>query len=413
MPMYAQGWTKSFPPPRLLQGFFSWHGGGQHTHEWQVTCVTLEDRDGLEPGRLVHSHCGKYLWLQGASDDEVLSALSSLRPHAIVDLSSYTVLSRPQVVAAAPACFKVNAVNYPSTMGGVFEDLLLTDRVSSPPEANHMYGEKLFVMPSTGFPAFFADGAAELVPMCMRVSLMRDCSSATNRDDTATCGCPDGDPSLAALLSTPPPPPSSYTSLLLNFTRSPSSSPLDKSSFIFVALTSLRASLLASRQFDGTDLFQLAEGYLRNTAQECAQTDRGAACLQPLMGVIEEFMKGDPVNEWSQFASQASLPESSSSAPLSSITAPLRSIETALRFIRCNLTRESDASRRDAFMSPRFERAFACVHLFMSAQLHNPPPPPPSPPPAGASTLFCTARCSCRPHHPTHQPFSREISCGG
>jgi hypothetical protein len=311
------------------------------------------------------------VWLEGASDDEVLSSLSSLQPHAIIDLSSYTVLSRPQVVAAAPACFKVNAVNYPSTMGGVFEDLLLTDPVSSPPEANHMYGEKLLMMPSTGFPAFFADGAAELVPMCMRVSLMRDCGSATNRDDAAMCGSVHGDQSLAALLSTPPPPPSSYTSLLLNFTRSPSSSSLDKASFILVALTSLRASLLATRQFDGADLFQLAEGHLRNTAQECALADRGDACLQPLMGVVEEFMKADPVNEWPQFASESSTPESSSSTPLPSITTPLRSIETALWFIRCNLTRESSASRRDAFMSPRFHPSRICMFLsFMLTQLH-------------------------------------------
>jgi hypothetical protein len=66
--LYAQGWTKAFPPPRLLQGFFSWHGSrhnnsnnnNSNSNEWDITCLTLEDRDGLEPARLVHSHCARH-----------------------------------------------------------------------------------------------------------------------------------------------------------------------------------------------------------------------------------------------------------------------------------------------------------------------------------------------------------------
>jgi hypothetical protein len=194
--------------------------------------------------------------MQGASDADVLSTLLSLQPHAIIDLSSYTVLSRPHVVSAAAACFKVNAVNYPSTMGGVFEDLLLTDRVSSPPDANHFYGEKLLLMPGSGFPAFFADGAAELVPMGMRLSLMRVCSSHSHSENISLCSSLLGDPDLSSLLSPPTPPPSCLSSLL-HLIRNRVSSPLDKAAYIFSALTSLRASLLATRQFNGTDLFQV------------------------------------------------------------------------------------------------------------------------------------------------------------
>jgi hypothetical protein len=357
--LYAQGWTKAFPPPRLLQGFFSWHGGGgssSSSAEWEITCVTLEDRDGLEPGRMVHSHCGKYLWLQGAGDDEVLNVVASLRPHAIVDLSSYTVLARPHVVSAAPACFKVNAVNYPSTMGGVFEDLLLTDRVASPPDANHVYGEKLFVMPSSGFPAFFADGAAELVPMLMRLSLMRDCGSSPNSENIKLCSSHLGDPHVPPLLSTPSPPPSTYIPLLLDFTRSGMSAPHDKASFIFVALTSLRASLLATRQFNGTDLFQLAEGYIRHLAEECAGGGGGDACLHQLMSVVGEFMEADPANEWPKHIFELSLRAGASSltsaAPAPSAR-PLHLIETALRLLRCNISREADINDHARFMSPR------------------------------------------------------------
>jgi hypothetical protein len=362
--LYAQGWTKSFPPPRLLQGFFSWHSsssGARGGSDWNITCLTLEDRDGLEPGRLVHSHCGSYVWLQGASDEDVLAVLTSLQPHAIVDLSSYTVLSRPHVVAAAPACFKVNAVNYPSTMGGVFEDLLLTDRVSSPPEASAMYGEKLLMMPGSGFPAFFADGAGELVPMFMRMSLMRHCNDGSRRDDPHFCSSADGDAAIAALLSSPPPPPSSFISLLLNFTRSPSSSVLDKSAFIFASLTSLRAALLATRQFNGTDLFHLAEGRMRLLAHECALPGSSGACLEELMGVVGGFLGSDAVNQWSQsiFSAQSLSSSSSSSTPppppppSSASASPLHVVESALKLLRCNLSREAHLDHKTKFMNPR------------------------------------------------------------
>jgi hypothetical protein len=203
----------------------------------------------------------RYVWMQGASDADVLSALLALQPHAIIDLSSYTVLSRPHVVSAAAACFKINAVNYPSTMGGVFEDLLLTDPVSSPPDTNHLYGEKLLLMPGSGFPAFFADGASEVVPMAMRLGLMRDCSNDQHGENISLCSSRLGDPDLSSLLSPPPLPssslPPSCLSTLLLLIRNDASSPLDKAAYIFASLTSLRASLLATRQFNGTDLFQV------------------------------------------------------------------------------------------------------------------------------------------------------------
>jgi hypothetical protein len=296
------------------------------------------------------------VWLPSASDTDVLDALSSLQPHVIVDLSSYTVLSRPNVVASAPACFKVNAVNYPSTMGGIFEDLLLTDRVSSPPEANLFYGEKLLVMPGSGFPAFFADGAGELVPMCMRMSLMRDCSSGISRDNSRLCSSADGDSSLASLVATPPPSAATFPTLLLNFIRSPSSSPLDKAAFLFISLTSLRASLLATRQFNGTDLFHLSEGYLRELAQDCALADRGRACLKEFMAIVGEFMEGDTSNTWPRpmFDMQFLNPQRSPPPPPSSDTAtPLHAIEIALHLLRCNLSREADANHAANFISPR------------------------------------------------------------
>ncbi len=121
----------------------------------------------------------------------------------------------------------------------------------------------------------------ELVPMCMRISLMRNCSdmqinfsthgigsfenNATKNlvynNDIKLCSAVSGDPALSALLSfTSSHSNTSFPSLLRDFVASPASSSLDKSSLLFSMLTSLRASILATLRFEGTDLFHLAEG---------------------------------------------------------------------------------------------------------------------------------------------------------
>jgi predicted O-linked N-acetylglucosamine transferase (SPINDLY family) len=43
----------------------------------------------------------------------------------------------------------VNFLGYPSTMGGDFTDLIVTDRVSSPPALRHAYSEHMLLMPHT------------------------------------------------------------------------------------------------------------------------------------------------------------------------------------------------------------------------------------------------------------------------
>lgn len=70
------------------------------------------------------------------------------------------------MVSKSLILFQVNAIGYPGSLGASFVDVIVTDRVTSPPEAITAYTERMVFMPNAylvnGLKASFPD----VVPMC-------------------------------------------------------------------------------------------------------------------------------------------------------------------------------------------------------------------------------------------------------
>jgi len=62
--------------------------------------------------------------------------------HVLVDMSGYTKGAQTEIFALRPAPIQVSWLGCPSTSGTTFMDYLITDKICSPPELQHLYTEK-------------------------------------------------------------------------------------------------------------------------------------------------------------------------------------------------------------------------------------------------------------------------------
>eukprot|EP01135_Chromosphaera_perkinsii_P004858 Nk52_evm4s301 gene=Nk52_evmTU4s301 len=71
--------------------------------------------------------------------------------HVLINLNGYTKGSRNEIFALKPAPIQIMWLGYPGTSGASYMDYIVTDKMTSPKEYDHMYSETFIYMPDTFF----------------------------------------------------------------------------------------------------------------------------------------------------------------------------------------------------------------------------------------------------------------------
>jgi protein O-GlcNAc transferase len=81
------------------------------------------------------------------SDHEVAQLMKQAEIDIAVDLTGYTMHSRPRILALRPAPVQVAYLGFPGTMGAAHIDYLLADRIVIPQEHHAFYRESIVTLP--------------------------------------------------------------------------------------------------------------------------------------------------------------------------------------------------------------------------------------------------------------------------
>eukprot|EP00735_Rhodelphis_limneticus_P001885 TRINITY_DN12598_c0_g1::TRINITY_DN12598_c0_g1_i1::g.2715::m.2715 TRINITY_DN12598_c0_g1::TRINITY_DN12598_c0_g1_i1::g.2715 ORF type:complete len:444 (+),score=95.73,sp/Q9M8Y0/SEC_ARATH/34.52/1e-64,Glyco_transf_41/PF13844.1/3.6e-38,Glyco_transf_41/PF13844.1/1.7e-32 TRINITY_DN12598_c0_g1_i1:3-1334(+) len=128
------------PVGHLMRGVLRLHD----RKKFKVYCYILLSRpsDGD-----VTNHCDVRVDMTGWTPQQMATRMTSDRLDVAVDLNGFTHGGRPELFARRVAPIQVQYMGYLGTMGMDTMDYVLTDRVTSPPEAQSHYAEKLMYTP--------------------------------------------------------------------------------------------------------------------------------------------------------------------------------------------------------------------------------------------------------------------------
>ena len=130
---------------RCLQSMF-----GMHDRErFKVHCMPMSGDDKSPERAKIRDGCDE--WIEGANftGADVADTLSNMRPHILVDTTGYTMKQRTEVLALEAAPIVVSFHGFPGTMAATFVHYLTADRLTTPPEHQGYYTEKLVILPNT------------------------------------------------------------------------------------------------------------------------------------------------------------------------------------------------------------------------------------------------------------------------
>ena len=146
-------------PRRIRLGYlssdFRYHAVAQMTRglyrlhdreRFEVRAYSLGPDDGSEFRRGIAADCDAFVDLRGATDTDAARRIRADGVDILVDLAGFTRGGRPGIPARRPAPIQVSWL-YPASMGGVFQDYLISDEVVTPIEHHERFGEQLVLMP--------------------------------------------------------------------------------------------------------------------------------------------------------------------------------------------------------------------------------------------------------------------------
>jgi len=144
---------------QLRIGYLSW-GFHQHaTSYWAAQLFELHDRaryavyaydygpdDGSEIRARIRKGADRFVHAEAESPLDTARRIYADQVDVLVDLTGYTLGSRPQIIALKPAPVQVNWF-YPGTMGTDLMDYFIADPFVVPPGAERFFAEKISRLP--------------------------------------------------------------------------------------------------------------------------------------------------------------------------------------------------------------------------------------------------------------------------
>jgi predicted O-linked N-acetylglucosamine transferase (SPINDLY family) len=168
---FAAGQRPRQPPPRLHNGkiriayvsadLFN-HAVGNalapvlEAHDrarFEVWGVSIAQRPVDDVHRRLRAAMDGFVDASSMSDAGVAARINELGVDIAIDLSGYTMKSRPAIFARRAAPVQVSWLGYPGTMALEAMDYLIADAVTVPPEHERHYSEKIIRLPGSLFPA--------------------------------------------------------------------------------------------------------------------------------------------------------------------------------------------------------------------------------------------------------------------
>jgi len=106
------------------------------------------DKDD-EMRKRVSSAFFKFIDVRDKSDQEIATLSRELEIDIAVDLKGYTQAARPSIFVLGCAPIQVNYIGYPGTMGSIFYDFIIADKIVVPHDEQTNYSEKLVYIPNS------------------------------------------------------------------------------------------------------------------------------------------------------------------------------------------------------------------------------------------------------------------------
>uniref|UniRef100_A0A7S4ULL8 protein O-GlcNAc transferase n=1 Tax=Guillardia theta TaxID=55529 RepID=A0A7S4ULL8_GUITH len=139
---------KQHPVAHLVLSMFLLHD----LLSFEVFCFALSPSDSSEIRLQVERGAQHFIDLTPALSKSLVAAAEEVnrhKPHILINLNGYTNGGRLEMYALRPAPIQVHGIGYPGTLGATYVGHMITDRISSPPEAVEGYTEHLVLMPNS------------------------------------------------------------------------------------------------------------------------------------------------------------------------------------------------------------------------------------------------------------------------
>lgn len=121
-----------------------------HDHErFEVFVYSQGKNDGSEYRRRIERASDHFIDVSGVTTAQTAERIAADGIDILVDRAGYTSDARPEVFALRPAPIQVNYIGFPGTLGADYIDYLITDRVVTPPGAEHWLTEHPVYLPNS------------------------------------------------------------------------------------------------------------------------------------------------------------------------------------------------------------------------------------------------------------------------
>ena len=131
------------------------------------------DDAGPMRARLMKS-CDRAIDIRGRSDGDVAALIAEMQTDILIDLTGLTAAARPGILSVRPAPVQVNYLGYAGSMGAVYADYILADRVVIPERQQLLYAEKVVYLPDSYMPHDSKRRIAERAPSRSELGLPED-----------------------------------------------------------------------------------------------------------------------------------------------------------------------------------------------------------------------------------------------
>ena len=140
---YLSADYRAHPVAHLVAELFETHDRSR----FEVVGVSFSSDDGSAIRTRIAAGFDEFHDVAGKTDREIADLLRDRQIDIAIDLMGYTQGMRPGVFALRPAPIQVNYLGYPGTMGTLFIDYIIADKIVVPVEQQPFYAEKIVQLP--------------------------------------------------------------------------------------------------------------------------------------------------------------------------------------------------------------------------------------------------------------------------
>ena len=144
----------------LMAGVFEAHDRSR----FETTALSFGPDEKSAMRRRLVAAFEHFLPVAEKSDADIASLLREREIDIAIDLKGYTDQSRPAILARRPAPLQVNYLGFPATMGSLYMDYIIADRVVIPQSDQVHYTEKVAYLPHSYQPNDRTRRVAENTP---------------------------------------------------------------------------------------------------------------------------------------------------------------------------------------------------------------------------------------------------------